>query len=53
MTREEILRMPDIYFKALNTLDASSIPMDDVAYRIENGHKPSKGLPYSPRRAAF
>jgi hypothetical protein len=37
MTREEMLRVPDIYFKALDTLDASSIPWDDDAYRIENG----------------
>jgi len=37
MMREEMLRMPDIYFKALDTLDASSIPWDDDAYRIENG----------------
>jgi hypothetical protein len=37
MTREEMLSMPDIYFKALDTLDASSIPWDDDAYRIENG----------------
>jgi hypothetical protein len=37
MTRAEMLRIPDIYFKALDTLDASSIPWDDDAYRIENG----------------
>ena len=37
MTREEMLRMPDVYFKALDTLDASSIPWDDDAYRVENG----------------
>jgi hypothetical protein len=37
MTREEMLRVPDIYFKALDTLDASSIPWDADAYRIENG----------------
>ena len=37
MTREEMLRMPDIYFAALDTLDASSIPWDEDAYRMENG----------------
>ena len=37
LTREEMLRMPDIYFAALDTLDASSIPWDDDAYRMENG----------------
>ena len=36
-TREEMLRVPDIYFAALDTLDASSIPWDDDAYRMENG----------------
>lgn len=37
MTREEMLRLPNIYFKALETLDASAIPWDEEAYRIENG----------------
>ena len=37
MTRAEMLRMPDIYFKALATLDASAIPWDDNSFRIENG----------------
>ena len=29
--------MPDIYFEALDTLDASGIPWDKDSYRIENG----------------
>ncbi|MBN1831956.1 MAG: hypothetical protein JW896_07580 [Deltaproteobacteria bacterium] len=37
ITREEMLRIPDIYFAALDTLDASTIPWDDDAYRMENG----------------
>ena len=37
MAREEMLAMPDIYFRALDTLDASVIPWDDDAYRVENG----------------
>ena len=37
MTREEMLGMPDIYFAGLDTLDASSIPWDEDAYRMENG----------------
>ncbi|OGT72792.1 MAG: hypothetical protein A3I78_00045 [Gammaproteobacteria bacterium RIFCSPLOWO2_02_FULL_56_15] len=37
MSREEMLRMPDIYFEALDTLDASGIPWDKDSYRIENG----------------
>jgi len=35
--REEMLRMPDIYFEALDILDDSAIPWDQDAYRIENG----------------
>ena len=37
MSREEMLRMPDIYFKALDTLDAREVPWDAHAFRIENG----------------
>ena len=37
MSRAEMLHMPDIYFKALDTLDASDVPWDVQAFRIENG----------------
>ncbi len=37
MSREEMLNMSDIYFKAMDTLDASSIPWVPEAYRVENG----------------
>jgi hypothetical protein len=37
MSRQEMLRMPDIYFEALDTLDDSAIPWDKDAYRFENG----------------
>jgi hypothetical protein len=37
MSREEMLRLPDIYFEALDTLDDSAIPWDEDGYRIENG----------------
>ncbi len=37
MTREEMLRLPDIYFEALDKLDDSDIPWDEDAYRVENG----------------
>jgi hypothetical protein len=36
-SRDEMLRMPDIYFEALNKLDDREIPWDKDAYRIENG----------------
>jgi hypothetical protein len=37
ISRREMLRMPDIYFEALDILNDSSIPWDRDAYRIENG----------------
>lgn len=37
MSREEMLRMPDIYFEALDKLNDSAIPWDENAYRMENG----------------
>ena len=36
-SREEMLRMPDTYFEALDLLDDSGVPWDEDAYRIENG----------------
>ncbi|TAJ92528.1 MAG: hypothetical protein EPO31_13115 [Gammaproteobacteria bacterium] len=37
MPRADMLRVVEIYFAALDTLDASQIPWDDDAYRVENG----------------
>jgi hypothetical protein len=37
MPRADMLRVVDVYFAALDTLDASQIPWDDDAYRVENG----------------
>lgn len=37
ISREEMLRMPDIYFEALDKLDDGNVPWDQDAYRIENG----------------
>jgi hypothetical protein len=37
MSRKEMLRMPDIYFEALDKLDDSAIPWDPEAFRVENG----------------
>jgi len=36
-SRQDMLRMPDIYFEALDKLDDSDIPWHEDAYRIENG----------------
>ncbi|MBN2318243.1 MAG: hypothetical protein JXR49_04165 [Acidobacteria bacterium] len=55
--REAMLRMPDIYFEALDKLDDTGIPWDEDAYRMENamvtcgtipdGAPPAPGLPSS------
>jgi len=37
VSRDEMLRMPDVYFEALDKLDDSDVPWDEDAYRIENG----------------
>jgi len=37
MTRSRMLRMPDLYFEALDKLNDSAIPWDKDAYRFENG----------------
>ena len=37
ISRREMLRMPDIYFEALDILNDSAIPWDKDGYRIENG----------------
>jgi len=37
MSRQEMLRMPDIYFEALDKMSDSAIPWDKDAFRIENG----------------
>ncbi|HTY62879.1 MAG TPA: hypothetical protein VMG30_11570 [Acidobacteriota bacterium] len=36
-SRQEMLRMPDIYFEALDKMSDSAIPWDKDAYRFENG----------------
>jgi hypothetical protein len=37
ISRQEMLRITDIYFEALDILNDSAIPWDKDAYRIENG----------------
>jgi hypothetical protein len=37
LSRKDMLRMPDIYFEALDKLSDLEIPWDKDAYRIENG----------------
>jgi hypothetical protein len=57
MSRQDMLRMPDIYFEALDKMNDSAIPWDKDAFRIENGMvtcgtipgaaPPAPGLPAS------
>jgi len=57
MSRQEMLRVPDIYFEALDKLNDSAIPWDPDGYRVENGMvtcgsipgaaPPAPGLPSS------
>ena len=37
ISRQQMLRMPDIYFEALDRMNDSAIPWDKDAYRFENG----------------
>ena len=57
MSRREMLRIPDLYFEALDKLNDSTIPWGGDAYRVENGMvtcgtipgalPPAPGLPAS------
>lgn len=37
VSRENMVRVTDIYFAALDTMDASQVPWEEPAFRIENG----------------
>jgi hypothetical protein len=37
VSREEMVRVTDIYFAALDTMDSSKVPWEDPSFRIENG----------------
>ena len=52
MSRREMLRMPDIYFEALDKLNDSAIPWDKDAYRIENGMVTCGNIPNACSPAA-
>jgi hypothetical protein len=57
ISREAMLRIPDVYFEALDKLDDRDIPWDEDAYRMENAMvtcgtipdaaQPAPGLPAS------
>ena len=52
MTREEMIRVTDIYFEALDTLDASAVPWNGNAFRIENGMVTCGTIPGMAKTAA-
>jgi len=59
VSREEMLRIPELYFDALKILNDRDVPFDDDCYRLENGMltagtfpgapKPPPGMPASPK----
>ena len=59
VSREQMLRIPELYFDALKILNDKDVPFDDDCYRLENGMltagtfpgapKPPPGIPVSPR----
>jgi hypothetical protein len=59
VSREEMVRIPELYFDALKILNDRDVPFDDDCYRLENGMltagtfpgapKPPPGMPASPK----
>ena len=59
VSREEMLRIPELYFDALKILNDRDVPFHDDCYRLENGMltagtfpgapKPPPGMPTSPK----
>ena len=58
VSREEMLRIPELYFDALKILNDRDVPFHDDCYRLENGMltagtfpgapEPAPGMPVSP-----
>lgn len=59
VSREKMLRIPELYFDALKILNDKDVPFHDDCYRLENGMltagtfpgapKPPPGMPASPK----
>lgn len=59
VSREEMVRIPELYFDALKILNDKDVPFHDDCYRLENGMltagtfpgapKPPPGMPASPK----
>jgi len=48
VSREEMLRIPDLYFGALAILNDKDVPFDDECYRLENGMLTAGTFPGAP-----
>jgi len=48
VSREEMLRIPDLYFGALAILNDKDVPFDDECYRLENGMLTAGIVPGAP-----
>jgi hypothetical protein len=48
VSREEMLRIPDLYFGALAILNDKNVPFDDECYRLENGMLTAGSFPGAP-----
>ncbi len=48
VSREEMLRIPDLYFGALAILNDKDVPFDDECYRLENGMLTAGTYPGAP-----
>ena len=52
VSREEMVRVTDVYFAALDTMDSSKVPWEEPAFRIENGIVTCGTIPNMVRPAA-
>jgi len=50
-SREDLLRIPDLYFDALKILNDKDVPFDDDCYRLENGMLTAGTFPGAPPRS--
>jgi hypothetical protein len=51
VSREEMVRIPELYFDALKILDDKDVPFADECYRLENGMLTAGTFPGAPKPA--
>ena len=49
VSREQMLRIPELYFDALKILNDKDVPFDDDCYRLENGMLTAGTFPGAPK----